>query len=698
MTSGKSTKTTTGKPVLSAGTRVKAADRNNLGTIQSYNSADNTYLVHFENKQGQTASVNLKADLLAPVNKQGKLGKNVPKPEDGAQFVDYARAYALNEAQEATFHDNSALANIFSGLQKKAGVIGKGIMPFTKTTANVLTRAYEFSPLGIIDSTVKTIQSTKPDSEISGADIVNSWSKTITGSALFALGAALRSQGWLSGGPDEDEEKEAFEELNGKQNYALNLPNGKSYTMDWLTPAAMPMFMGAELWDIIEDGNVTFADLENVLTSIGDPLIQMSMLQSLNDSLDGIKYADNNLGQFMINAAISYLTQGLGNTLLGQLEKSTEGNRMSTYVDKDSNTPQWLQRQLGRLSQKIPGWDYQQTEHLNAWGQTEENVGGLGYNMLSPGYLDQEHVDAITTELDRLREVTGANVYPRTADRTVSYTDSDGNLHADYNLTQSEWETLQRVQGETAQEIVSALVGNKDYEALPDALKATAISLAYQYAKQVGLGDAIEGYPELSGWMDNAEKNPVQYIIQKAAGDAISGAFSDLTEAMDNGWNTREDEQSLAYAYETFRQLGWKAQEQIIDNATTSVGNYLEARRAGITQNEFIESLNLLDGIVPLEGKQEPTQLQRVEAISTMDGLNPEQMELMLRQQVTDAQKKNMDDLESMGFGVDVWLDVYQAIENESGTGKKKRVVNWIMEQHNVGRATAEEMYEIFAK
>jgi hypothetical protein len=47
---------------------------------------------------------------------------------------------------------------------------------------------------------------------------------------------------------------------------------------------------------------------------------------------------------------------------------------------------------------------------------------------------------------------------------------------------------------------------------------------------------------------------------------------------------------------------------------------------------------------------------------------------------------------------VDVWLDVYRTIENESGTGKKKRVISWIVDQYDIDRATAEEMYEIFAK
>ena len=53
---------------LPAGTRVKAADRDNIGTIVSYNATTGKYDVHFENKNGATATVKLDAAIITPLD------------------------------------------------------------------------------------------------------------------------------------------------------------------------------------------------------------------------------------------------------------------------------------------------------------------------------------------------------------------------------------------------------------------------------------------------------------------------------------------------------------------------------------------------------------------------------------------------------------------------------------------------------
>lgn len=508
-------------------------------------------------------------------------------------LIDKARAYAVREAQEATFHDNSALANVMGKLKRDTGVVGEGVMPFTKTPANVLTRAAEFSPLGAVDTAVKAVKAAKGTGDVIGTDVVNSLAKTLTGSALFALGAALRDQGYLTGGPDSDEDKDDFDSLNGDQNYALRVKIGDqwvTYTMDWLTPAAMPLFMGAQLMDILNDGveNLTFADLEKVFTSIADPMLQMSMLQSLNDSLDNIKYSDNNLAQFFINAAVSYLTQGLSNTGLGQIERSTEENRMTTYVDKDSQLPAWLQRQLGSLSQKIPGWDFQQTEYRNAWGETEENEGGLLYNLLSPGYISVEKSDALSQELYRLNEAgVEGNVFPDTPSTTVSYTDKNGDRHEDYHLTAQEADTLKEVTGKTSATLVSDLIESDMYKAMSDQQKADAVNLVYDYARELGRTEAIDGYAGMDAWMENLEDNAVKTILDKTITSSFTDAFTALSNAWEYGKDTAGAIKALDQSYALYDSMSKSEQSTFKENAAGKVGYFLNARDSGISGQTF---------------------------------------------------------------------------------------------------------------
>ena len=121
------------------------------------------------------------------------------------------------------------------------------------------------------------------------------------------------------------------------------------------------------------------------------------------------------------------MTQGLTNTRLGQVERAFEDSRTTTYVDKDSAVPDWLQRTLGKVSAKIPIiWDYNQIPYINAWGEEEKygNVASnLAYNMLSPSYVDKGKEDAVSKELLRLNEVQSENVFPNTPAKSLSFTD-----------------------------------------------------------------------------------------------------------------------------------------------------------------------------------------------------------------------------------------------------------------------------------
>ena len=115
-----------------------------------------------------------------------------------------ATNYAIKEAQEATFRDSNALSSWVSGIArgrntpKAIKAAAEGVLPFRKTPANVFMRAYEYSPLGLIDTAVKAagVKSGKA----TGADVVNSLSKALTGTALFGLGMWLKSLGLLRGG------------------------------------------------------------------------------------------------------------------------------------------------------------------------------------------------------------------------------------------------------------------------------------------------------------------------------------------------------------------------------------------------------------------------------------------------------------------------------------------------------------------
>lgn len=459
-------------------------------------------------------------------------------------FVDKARLYAIKEAQESTFRDSNTLSSWISRIGRRrdtptvARIAAEGLAPFRKTPANVLVRAEEYSPLGLINTAIDSIkayrgakgETTFADADITGADIVNSLSKTLTGTGLFLAGMALQNAGLLRGGDDDDDNQVTFDDLTGRQAYSFELPNGFSYTLDWLTPAAMPLFMGAQLNELRQDGGIELKDLEKSLTSIAEPMLEMSMLSGVNSTIDDLKYSDDNFGQLAISLAVSYLTQGLTNSLVGQLERTSENVRMSTYTDKNSAVPTWLQRTIGKSSAKMPGLDYHQIPYVDQWGEEEPSGDVLSraiQNTLSPGYYSKAELDDTEKELARLAEATGeTSVYPKWVNKSFTV---DGEMK---NLTAEEYTKYAKTTGQTRKSAVDALMKNSGYQKLSDENKVKAVQRAYEYANAKGKM-AVSNYKP-DGFAKGAMSSvlPIDsYILYTITSDRDHSGGTDSTES-----------------------------------------------------------------------------------------------------------------------------------------------------------------------
>lgn len=442
---------------------------------------------------------------------------------NNANFLDTARAYAIQEAQEATFRDTNKVSEWLSHAARRENtpwyirLLGEGVAPFRKTPANIAVRMEEYSPLGIVNTAVKAAQAADPSSDVSGADVINQLAKTLTGSGLMALGAWLRSKGLIRGGDDEDKDQQLFDKLTGHQNYAVELPGGFSFTLDWNVPASVPFFMGVALYDAMDDGGLEISDLGNIAAQVTEPMMQMSILQSVDNVLDDLKYSDRNLAQLAGTLAVSYLTQGLTNTLVGQLERTGETERMMTYVEHDNPLPAWLQRAIGKASAKIPGWDYQQIPYIDAWGKMQ-STGELGQralvNLFSPGYVSHVETSAVEDELQRLVDKTGkSTLYPDNAEKSFQVSG------ATKYLTGDEYVRYAMKKGQESARILDGMMRSGDYAALPDDKKASAIEKAYEYATAEAKENVSDYKIGDSSWINNARKSgmPIdEYILAHA--------------------------------------------------------------------------------------------------------------------------------------------------------------------------------------
>ena len=424
------------------------------------------------------------ADALAKYLQANKVSAEALRAGtvDGA-LLSRARDYAGKEALKATYQDKNAVSDKVVQLARMAGPFGEAVLPFKRTPANILVRGLEYSPAGLAKSLTYDLVKVR-QGKMSAAEAIDHMAAGLTGTGLLALGAYLASLGLVTGGANDDEKQAAMDDLTGGQNYALNLPGGGSVTLDWLAPEALPFFMGVELVDAIGENGLTGDGLTAALGALSEPMLEMSMLQSLNDLIDNVSYSAQNekLQGIAGSAIISYLTQAIP-TIGGQIERTGEEKRMSTYTDKSAFLPTDIQYALGKASARIPGWDYHQVPYIDAWGR-EEPTGTLPMravnNFLNPAYTSFTNVTPADKEIQRLYDQTGNGaVVPRRPDRYITV---DGKR---IDLSGEQYMNYATMRGQTQFNMLSAISESPAYQNMTAAEQEKVVTGVYEYADSI---------------------------------------------------------------------------------------------------------------------------------------------------------------------------------------------------------------------
>ena len=154
----------------------------------------------------------------------------------------------------------------------------------------------------------------------------------------------------------------------------------------------------------------------------------------------------------------------------------------------------------------------------------------------------------------------------------------------------------------------------------------------------------------------------------------------------------------MQWAYDTFEDLSKAAQREIKENSSASVQNYIEARESGIGHERYLATAQRLDNIRPETGYSGARSVQKAETIAKTPGLTAAQKELMIKQQVSDSQDQNIDQVKALGYGVDTYVKLYRDYEDYTkGNGKKARTIAKWQKEYSIDYATAKKLYEVFS-
>lgn len=636
------------------------------------------------------------ADSLASyLHANGVTGQQLSDGTVDADLLDKARAYAITEAQKATFRDHNAFSDMVANIgfknadtfpKKAVNVLVEGTLPFKRTPANVAARIAEYSPVSIVKAAIDGVKRARGTTDLSGAQIIDELAAGLTGSGLLILGAALFNAGVLRGGDDEDMEQQYFDELQGHQSYSLEI-DGKSYTIDWTAPVSVPLFVGAELAKYGSSEGLTFDSIMKIGKQMTVPVIQMSMLQGINDAFSSVSYSDDGAMQFVLNAAIDYINQGLTSTLGGQFERTAEDARMTTFTDAETQTGRSLQQALGGALAKVPGLDYNQIPFVDAWGRVEENenkfLTGLE-NFISPGYGDTVETTPVDEIIQAVYDETGnKSVLPdRITDRTITV---DG---VEHKLTAQQYTDRQITYGQTRRSILEAAYNSGALQNMTakeqEQFMVNAKELAAEVAKQELL-----------------QSMGLEYTPSKALQTADSGVGLENYAVFDGIYSVmdKEDEENKipdsATAVMAIEKAGITDKETAAalwasKNSTTSADKnpYSGAMgQSGLTSGEIVDIITNADGF---KKQYEETADRRNAFTDYLDGMNLSDKEYNAAMfqagyqksynydTMSDTQKAVWDNWGSSQYDMDEFLKLYQTM---TAAGKKADAVQALYDE-----------------
>jgi len=406
-----------------------------------------------------------------------KLGKT---KEVTQEMMDMANDYAL----ERVFQNDSGIAQVFKalktppakapqGLKDAWGFIMNGIIPFSKTPANILNKLLEYSPAGLAKAIGHGAYSKAGKTVFNQKYFVDNIARGLTGTGLALLGYAAASKGIIKGKTDSDKDVAALERLMGINSYSF-VVDGKSYTFDWAQPVGSVLAAGADAYYSGMNKDNFSEQLNAALQGYGNTFFNQSMMQSLTRFLNTYNPISGVVNSALNTANI--ITPTLGSQVAKTIDPYVRDTSADTGIGETVN------KQLAR----IPGLSMTLPKKIDTLGQEQKQSQGRGTlarafeQFISPGYFGDTEKANVT--MKRIY-----NVYKATDDKTVFPKLAPDDFTREGNkvkLTAEQKREWQKISGKYYSDNFNKRIdGKSNNEARAKALKKLADD-AYEYAKK----------------------------------------------------------------------------------------------------------------------------------------------------------------------------------------------------------------------
>lgn len=476
------------------------------------------------------------------------------------EAIDFATANAM----EATFKNANVIADIVNQAKRNSspGVSAAidVLIPFTTTPANILSLMGDYSPVGFARMVSKDGPAAK----------IDAFSKASVGTAMLALGFALRNAGIITGGEDDDKDKAALDKATGQGTYSFPLSIGGSVSYDWAQPVGSLMAFGAEIADAVKGQESWDSALMNAIYTAGDATLNLSLFQNIISVLRGSGKPTQQIIDAIMEGGATQLVPGLA----GDIAKIIDGTVRSTYTGGN------VFDDIGaKVLSTTPGFSKKLPASVNVRGE-ENTRGGLAARaantLLNPTNYTGGKRNAVDEEIYRLYDTTGSTVFfPSVSPYKIEY----GN--ETYTMNGKDRETFQKVQGQTYYDLANPLLSSEMYKALSDEQKASVLKSIRDYALDAAKRQFVDGQ---GGEYSNSKWDPIAELT-KGQISAYIPAKQALKDGAD-GKSGKKAYDAVDLLLDNYGKLP-KAVQERLEGEDLNVNKLLYADALGIGSKDY---------------------------------------------------------------------------------------------------------------
>lgn len=474
-----------------------------------------------------------------------------------------AIALCVQEANKATFHDNSEMSKAMENLRDAfnkfvpGAKLGDLIVTFAKTPGNIAARAVDYSPIGAtiglvntvkntsnvkslneqIAKAQKTVETSESKAEIKKAQeaierynneksqsmyqiqqALTLMGQGITGTAAFLLGKALSRMGFVIGSLSDDKrEKQYQQDVLGKQNNSVEIGD-LSYSIDFLQPAALPILFGVIYEESFNQQSENFlSSLKQSLVAVGDAWLGSTPMKNVSDMLGGYGTPTENIIDTILNIPSSWVPSQVN--AITQIGDRTE--RISYDKTSPANTVK------NSIVAKIPGASETLPAKYDLWGREkvrQDTTGQAAFaKLINPGTTKSTHPTEIDKDILSLYDKTkDVRVLPRFAENSYKVGDTN------YQLTNQQKSDFQRIMGENSYKLAEKYVKSDSWKNSNDTAKTLALDSMYEFASALAKREVLGATPKSAEkLLEMYDKEGIDAVFKKIADDAQYKGYAD---------------------------------------------------------------------------------------------------------------------------------------------------------------------------